>query len=168
MGQFNDYLFAEFVPPKTRILTKELSYKTPSISNSIELWRLAGNIVSKGLWNDIDNDSIKHEFVNNLTITVPVGFKTDLASIPRGMWWFVAPTDLARAAVIHDFLYTILEIYLQNFKVSKKVKKKYRKMCDEVLYSAMMDSQPRLSSLKMSLVYYAVRLFGGSHINGRS
>lgn len=41
------------------------------------------------------------------TITVPKGFPTDLASIPR-LAWIVLPPDgpWVKAAVIHDFLYT--------------------------------------------------------------
>jgi hypothetical protein len=39
-------------------------------------------------------------------LTVPIGFKTDLASIPRLIWPIVAPTDeYAKAAVLHDWMY---------------------------------------------------------------
>lgn len=43
---------------------------------------------------------------SGLTITVPAGFATDLASVPRWLWWLVAPHDpqYAAAAVLHDFL----------------------------------------------------------------
>ncbi|MDZ7679102.1 MAG: DUF1353 domain-containing protein [Acidimicrobiales bacterium] len=37
---------------------------------------------------------------------VPPGFTTDFASIPRPLWWWVAPWGRhGRAAIIHDFLY---------------------------------------------------------------
>jgi len=40
------------------------------------------------------------------TITVPAGFVTDLASIPRLVWSFYPPDGpWVKAAVIHDFLY---------------------------------------------------------------
>ncbi len=37
--------------------------------------------------------------------TVPPGFHTDLASVPRGARWLVSKTDLIEASVIHDYLY---------------------------------------------------------------
>jgi hypothetical protein len=39
-------------------------------------------------------------------IVVPAGFKTDFASVPRGLWNFEPPLgDAGKAAVVHDFLY---------------------------------------------------------------
>lgn len=40
-------------------------------------------------------------------ITIPVGFETDGASVPRFMWIFFPPLggDYDEAAVLHDFLY---------------------------------------------------------------
>jgi hypothetical protein len=40
------------------------------------------------------------------TVTVPTGFMTDLASIPRGLWNILPPVGVYdAAAVIHDLLY---------------------------------------------------------------
>lgn len=42
----------------------------------------------------------------NYKIRVPRGFITDLASIPRPLWWWESPIDRSMApAIIHDFLY---------------------------------------------------------------
>lgn len=39
-------------------------------------------------------------------IEVPVGFLTDLTSIPRGLWWWESPIDRSMApAIVHDYLY---------------------------------------------------------------
>ena len=39
-------------------------------------------------------------------ISVPDGFRFDLASIPRIFWWLIAPFELSVAApLLHDFLY---------------------------------------------------------------
>ena len=39
-------------------------------------------------------------------ITVHKGFLFDLSSVPRALWWLVAPFDLSVVApLIHDFLY---------------------------------------------------------------
>ena len=40
-------------------------------------------------------------------ITVPVGYETDFASIPKFMWGVLPPHGkYAKAAVIHDYLYS--------------------------------------------------------------
>lgn len=39
-------------------------------------------------------------------IRIPAGFEFDLASVPRPLWWLMAPFDLSIVApLIHDFLY---------------------------------------------------------------
>jgi hypothetical protein len=43
---------------------------------------------------------------NKERFSVPSGFITDLASIPRGLWWWQAPHEGTMApAIVHDFLY---------------------------------------------------------------
>ena len=44
--------------------------------------------------------------INNELITVPKGFKTDLASVPR-LFWQIYPPDgkWTYAALVHDYLY---------------------------------------------------------------
>lgn len=40
------------------------------------------------------------------SITVPGGFVTDFASVPRWLWWICPPSgDYTPAAVVHDFIY---------------------------------------------------------------
>lgn len=45
---------------------------------------------------------------SGLVLTVPEGFITDLASVPRPFWWLLPPYEpqYAAAAVLHDFLCT--------------------------------------------------------------
>lgn len=44
-----------------------------------------------------------NEFVD---VVVPKGYVTDLASIPRALWWFMPPAGRhAQACVVHDFMY---------------------------------------------------------------
>ncbi|MDB4575333.1 DUF1353 domain-containing protein [bacterium] len=46
------------------------------------------------------------------TYTVPVGFHTDMATIPRLLWPFFSQQGMhAKAAVIHDYL---LDVYWRN------------------------------------------------------
>lgn len=41
-------------------------------------------------------------------VTVPVCYRTDLASVPRLVWWLIPRDDeyARRPAVVHDFIYT--------------------------------------------------------------
>ena len=90
MGKFNGKISAEFTPPKTWVLEKLLSFKTGELSSSdIEVLLEIGANVD-----------------NNGRVTCNAGMKTDLASVPRIAWAVIAPWDVARAAVIHDHLYS--------------------------------------------------------------
>lgn len=47
-----------------------------------------------------------HCHVNGCTITVPEGFRHDLASVPRMFWPLLGPMDLSvEAALVHDMIY---------------------------------------------------------------
>lgn len=79
-------------------------------------------------------------------VTVPVGFVTDFASIPRVFWSVLRPDgDYAYAAVIHDYLY-----WEQSIP---------RKTADEILRFAMQDLH--VKSAEISVIYDGVRLGGG-------
>ena len=83
-------------------------------------------------------------------ITVKAGFNTDGASIPTAFWSVLSsPFDgpLTYGAVIHDGLYTKMTLP--------------RKVCDKLLRE--MALKKGYSRTKTFLVYYAVRMFGGSH-----
>ena len=77
-------------------------------------------------------------------ITVPVGFITDLASIPRIFWRAVPVLGRhIKAAVLHDYLY------------AKSCRT--RKGCDMIFLEAM-----KVSGVKRPWVLYRpVRMFGG-------
>jgi len=80
------------------------------------------------------------------TYTVPKGFVTDFASIPRIFWMVFPPIGkYARAAVIHDYLY--------------RLKGCSRFTADAVFREAMY--QLCVPVWKRILIYYAVRIFGG-------
>jgi hypothetical protein len=80
-------------------------------------------------------------------ITVPHGFVTDFASVPRAFWHVIPPWGkYSLAAVVHDYLYFTGEVS--------------RKAADQVFLEQM-----RLLGVpwwKRRLMYYAVRWFGGA------
>ena len=83
-------------------------------------------------------------------ITVPAGFTTDFASIPRFFWRILPPAgEYGKAAVIHDFLYQ----YGRDNK--GPVTKAY---ADGVFLRAMTDLG--VGVFRRRAMYAAVRLFG--------
>ena len=95
---------AEFNPPRKWVLGRDLSYTTSDLSvEDIKSLQAVGVKVKR--------DTNKTE-----TITVPKGFVTDLASVPRAMWAFIAPFDVARAAIVHDLLYKTIRQYRWKMK----------------------------------------------------
>lgn len=86
--------------------------------------------------------------VNGYVITVPKGFQTDLASVPRVLWVFFPPFGkYTRAAIIHDYLYSELNDTGIN-----------RYWADKIFYHIMQEL--RVAGYKRASMYRAVRLFG--------
>lgn len=93
---------------------------------------------------------------SDVVVTVPAGFVTDFASIPRLFWRFEAPAGRAlKASVVHDFLYDrqgVVETApcrLERFS---------RAECDGVFLEAMgVVGVPRWKAL---ILWAAVRAFG--------
>ena len=79
-------------------------------------------------------------------VTVPVGFVTDFASIPRVFWSALRPDgDYGYAAIIHDYLYWEQPVA--------------RETADEILRFAMQDFHVKPATI--TVIYEGVRL-GGS------
>jgi hypothetical protein len=101
-------------------------------------------------------------------VTCKKGFVTDLASVPRAIWWLISPWDIARAAIIHDLLYLRIRQYrAENEDVNdpnvEEVMRTYqaaKKAADKVFLMAMKDAQPSVPKWKIYSAYYAVVLFG--------
>lgn len=88
-------------------------------------------------------------------VEVPAGFQTDLASVPWfGRWLVSSWKGTARAAVVHDFLYSVVGRRLHGFT---------RAQADAVFGEAL-----RVTGSKVwPLVWAAVRLFGHAAWRGR-
>jgi uncharacterized protein DUF1353 len=80
-------------------------------------------------------------------VTVPVGFVTDFASIPRVFWSALRPDgDYGYAAIIHDYLYWEQPVT--------------RAMADDILRFAMEDF--RVASATATVIHRAVQVGAGS------
>ena len=154
MGQFNNKIMAEFNPPRKWTLGRDLSYTTNELSVD-EIKALKGVGVK-----------VKRETNKTETITVPKGFVTDLASVPRAMWWLIAPFDVARAAIIHDLLYKVIRQYRWKKKDAedKDLVRAAKIAADKVFLLGMQDADPKIPSYKIYLSWKAVDLFGNGSI----
>ena len=154
MGQFNNKIMAEFNPPRKWTLGRDLSYTTNELSVD-EIKALKGVGVK-----------VKRETNKTETITVPKGFVTDLASVPRAMWWLIAPFDVARAAIIHDLLYKVIRQYRWKKKDAedKELIKQAKVAADKVFLLGMQDADPKIPGYKIYLSWKAVDLFGNGSI----
>jgi hypothetical protein len=146
MGKFNNKISAEYNPPRKWILERALSYTNP----------------------DIDEDALERVGVKvkGSKITCSKDFETDLASVPRICWAFIAPWDVARAAIIHDLLYKRIRQYRKAHRKSlkcsedPKVISAAKKASDNVFHMAMKDANPSVAGWKIAAAYYSVRMFG--------
>ena len=149
MGKYNNKIMAEFNPPRKWVLGRDLSYTTEDLtSGDVEALKSVGvNIINK-------------------TVTVPIGFVTDLASVPRAMWWLIAPFDIARAAIIHDLLYKTIRQYRWKIGTDKdmEVVKAAKSAADKVFLLGMKDAEPKIPGWKTYLSWKAVDLFGNGSI----
>ena len=155
-SKFNKLLDAKFTPPKR--------------------WELNANLIfDSDILDEKDRKALKAIGVN-LTkagkITAKKGFKTDLASVPRVAWAFIAPFDIARSAVIHDELYSKIREYREEngYHVgsggggetaqSKRLSAQCKKIADNIFLEAMLESTPPIAKWKAYASYYSVVLFG--------
>ena len=154
MGQFTNKILAEFQPPKKWKLGRDLVYTTSDLyGNEIKALKDVGVDIK------IDTD------ISPVSITVPSGFITDLASTPRILWNVIAPFDVARAAIVHDLLYKAIRTY--RWKVAKtapgedkELIKNAKVAADKVFLLAMKDADPKVSGWKIYSAWKAVDLFG--------
>ncbi len=98
MGKFHNLLDAKFNPPRNWTLDTALKFDSDTLSDEgRDLLKYCGVQVTK-----------------KNVISVPKGYITDLASVPRFCWAFIAPFDVARAAVVHDILYEKINTAYKN------------------------------------------------------
>jgi hypothetical protein len=105
-------------------------------------------------------DGIEHR------LTVPAGFTSDLASVPRLLWWYISPFDLGPSVVPHDWIYRHAgalpagsHLMCEASQWIEVTAAWERKEADRLFGRMMREtSVPRF---KRRQAYRAVRLFGG-------
>jgi hypothetical protein len=97
------------------------------------------------------------------TVTVPPGFVTDLASIPRWAWTLLPPDGpWVKAAVIHDFLYATQGTgvaWPKRPSGNSRAAPYSRREADDILRDAMQDRG--VDAARRFVIWAAVRLGGG-------
>jgi hypothetical protein len=90
--------------------------------------------------------------VNGRKFEIPAHFETDLASIPRVAWPIMAPahSSLIRPAIVHDWFYR-KTCYFTRYET------------DLIFYHMLKNDG--ISTVKASIMYYAVRWFGWDYYN---
>ena len=150
MGKFHNLLDAKFNPPRNWTLDTPLKFDSDTLS-------------------DEGRDLLKYcgvRVTNKNVVSVPKGYITDLASVPRFCWAFIAPFDVARAAVVHDILYEKINTAYKGEKIlTKHDRERYRKVADDVFREGMESAVPPVPKWKIWAAYNAVRVFGRWAIN---
>ena len=153
-SNWNGLLDAIFLPPRNWVLNKALKFKSDDLDD---------REVSMLLDCKVD---VYDNGRNTATITVPAKYITDLASVPRICWAFIAPFDVARAAVIHDIMYEKINgAFKEGIISTKKDRELYRSIADKVFRQGMENSEPSVPKWKIKSAYYSVRMFGRWAIN---
>ena len=89
-----------------------------------------------------------------MTITVPNGFVTDLASVPRALWSIFPPFGLySGASVVHDYIYRTPEIQCT------------KNIADMVFRELM--QQAHVPEVTRESMFLAVQAFGRSSFKPR-
>ena len=86
--------------------------------------------------------------INGYVISVPKGFVSDLASVPRMFWSLFPPFGkYTQASIIHDYLYS-----KQNDTGINKI------LADKIFLFVMKECG--VGTIKRNLMYQAVKMFG--------
>ena len=163
MAKFDSLMKATFNPPRNWTLLEDLKFYSDIITEE-----QASMLKWCGI--KIRNSTKTEQYI----ITIPKSYITDMASVPRGCWAFIAPFDVARAAVVHDILYEKINTQYKTMlnsaaaeegPATKKERESYREIADHVFLEGMNASEPPVPAWKKYAAYYAVRVFGRWAIN---
>ena len=163
MARFDSLMKATFNPPRNWTLLEDLKFYSDELTESdADMLRNCGV--------QVRNSTKTKQYI----VTIPKDYVTDMASVPRGCWAFIAPFDVARAAVVHDILYEKINTQYkvvhesaaaEEGPATKKERETYREIADHVFLEGMNASEPPVPSWKKYAAYYAVRMFGRWAIN---
>ena len=96
------------------------------------------------------------------SISVPAGFVTDFASVPRFFWRLLPPTGkYGKASVLHDYLYQgggVTEEVMEQDHTFTVISPVTRKQADDIFLEAMIVLGVNTWTRRM--IYWGVRMGG--------
>ena len=97
-------------------------------------------------------------------VCVPRGYTFDLASIPRWLWWLVAPFELSLAApLVHDWLYEftgcVNPVWMED-EQEWYVPKMITRAQADLVFDELME-RSHVKNWRRRGAYQAVKLFSG-------
>jgi hypothetical protein len=147
-------------PLPIHTITPRVSLKNASVSDILTLTGTGGAVASitydvgARAWT-LHQRFVYYDAERNRTIIIPAGFRFDLASIPRQLWWAIGPHELSvEAALVHDWLYA--------HGGAPPDGPVYTRSEADALFSDMMALYG-VARLRRMAAYRAVRLFGARH-----
>lgn len=94
---------------------------------------------------------LEYETSDGRLFIVPKGFKTNFASVPRILWWLIAPVGKhTLPSVLHDYLYE----YGHILGVS-------RKEADKIFWDA--NEESNVARITNNVMWFCVRVFARKH-----
>jgi len=115
--------------------------------------------VDENIWEVVQN-----YYDNLVKVMIPVGYKTNLASVPRIFWVFVAPYELSEnAPLVHDYLYDHAGIStpIYNPDGTKNSDVTITKYQADKYFRQIMKLKG-VGIIKRNIAFWAVKLFAGS------
>lgn len=96
---------------------------------------------------------------SSVKVIVPIGFKTDFASVPQLLWNVLPPTGKYTAAtVLHDWLYQNPFTLTMEGDLIVAETDLNRKQCDDIFYEAMVVLE--VGWFTRRVIYWGVRAGG--------
>lgn len=120
-----------------KVISGDIIVKDISESTVNDLWELRSTIVVR--------------LSNGDYVTIPYGFVTDFASVPKLFWSAISPIGKTKlASLIHDYIY-VTQIYDRDF-------------ADKEFYKWLQFLQPN-KYVRNKVMYYCVNFFGYKRYN---
>ena len=94
----------------------------------------------------------------NLKVSIPIGFRTDFASVPRFFWRVIPPIGLyGKAAVVHDYLCENKHAWQIDNQGNSVCYMVSRKEADKIFRDAMQVLG--VGKIKRNIMFLGVRLY---------
>lgn len=123
----------------------------------------------------ISRHAIENEWILGQDCTFSIGqekfkiekdFSFDLASVPRALWWLIAPFELSLIApLVHDYIYRngVLKYETPQNNLSEKIF--FKEEADEIFLNLM--EEEGVKRFRRKLAYYGVKWLGHSSWKGK-